>query len=129
MIELAVVSDAAAGRRFHSDAALIRLGRQVGLEVVLVEPGVWETHAEIFRDATGAFVVRPMRQALVTINAQLTQEHRLRNGDIVGLGAVRLRFGIRPAPQRSLKVREAIIWAVTAGSALAGVAVMLGLGN
>ena len=129
MIELTVLSDPIPGRRFQLEAALIRLGRQKGLEVVLDERGVWGVHAEISLDSTGSYVVRPSSQALVTVNTQPQQEHLLRNGDVIGLGAARLRFGICPAAQRSLAVSETAIWMLIAGVAIMGGVAMFSLGS
>lgn len=110
MIELIVINDRNPGRRFQSDAAPVRLGRRVDLEVSLPDPGVWDLHAEIGLNPEGWFCLRGLGQALVTVNQHTVQEHRLRSGDVLGIGSVKLQFTLRNSWQRSLKARELGVW-------------------
>lgn len=111
MLELVVLSDSDKGRRFQSNAAPVRLGRRADLEVRLPFPGVWELHAEIQTDSAGWYVIRPLGQSLVTVNQQPVQDHRLRNGDVLSIGAVKLQFGLRSSPQQPLRYWEVAVWA------------------
>jgi len=129
MLELVVLSDPGKGRRFHSDAAPIRLGRRSDLEVSLCFPGVWDLHAEIQTDPAGWFVIRPLGQCLVTINQQPIQDHRLRSGDVLGIGAVKLQFSLRSSPQRPLSYWEIAVWSMIIGVMVTAIAVLVATGQ
>ena len=129
MIELIVLNDRTPGRRFQSDAAPVRLGRRGDLEISLPDSGVWDLHAEIQLNPAGWFDLRGLGQALVTVNQEPVSEHRLRNGDVVGIGSVKLLFTLRSAPQRSLVLRELGVWLLIAAMLLLAVTILLSIGR
>lgn len=129
MLELVVLSDPEKGRRFHSDAAPIRLGRRADVEISLAFPGVWDLHAEIQMDSAGWFVIRPLGQSLVTINQQPIQDHRLRSGDVLGIGAVKLQFSLRNSSQRPLRYWEILVWSMILGIMGTAIAVLIATGQ
>lgn len=129
MIELIVLNDRTPGRRFHSDAAPVRLGRRGGLEVVLPDPGVWDNHAEILLGPDGWFLVRAIGQAHVSVNDRPVQEHRLRSGDVLGMGSVKLQFALQSSPQRSLRAREFAVWVLIATMVILAVLVIMAIGS
>ena len=125
MIELIELGDRSSGRRFQTDAAPVRLGRRSELEVPLSEPGVWDLHADIQLDPAGWFFIRSQGQALVTVNQQPITEQRLRNGDVLGIGSLKLQFTLRSAPQKALRSREMGVWVLILAVVLfAGVTLM-----
>lgn len=128
MIELIVINDPAPGRRFHADAAPVRLGRRADLEVVLRDAGVWENHAEIAANDDGWFLIRAVGAAHVSVNEHPIKEHRLRNGDVLGMGSVKLQFTLRNPPQRSLKGREVAAWLMIVAVVCLAVIVMFAIG-
>lgn len=92
-------------------------------------PGVWDLHAEIQTDAAGWFVIRPLGQSLVTINQLPIQDHRLRNGDVLGIGAVKLQFSLSNSPQRPLRCWEIAVWAMIFGVLMTAITVLLATGQ
>ena len=72
----------------------------------------------------GAFVLKPEPGAVVNIEGQTPQEHRLRNGDDFACGAAQLQFWIAPAPARSLTPVELSLWGLVASVVIAEVALL-----
>jgi hypothetical protein len=69
-------------------------------------------------------------EAFVAVNGQrLEQPLVLRNGDVIELGAVKLRFGLSPTRQRSLRFREAVTWIALAALCLGQVALIYWLAD
>ena len=58
------------------------------------------------------------------MNGQPIQEAVLRNGDILQMGSLQLRFSLTPPVHRGLRVREALTWIGIALIALAQVALV-----
>lgn len=129
MIELVELGGRLPGRRFQPGAAPVRLGRHPGVEVVLPEPGVWDRHAEIRLHPDGAFHLRGLGDAHLTVNQEPVQEHRLRGGDVLGIGSVRLQFGIRGAAQSSMAPWELGVGLLIAGVTFAAILTMSVLGS
>ena len=48
--------------------------------------------------------------ALAAVNNQPVQTARLRNGDIITLGSVKLQFWLAAVRQRGLRMRELFVW-------------------
>lgn len=129
MIELIEVGDRKSGRRFQSDAAPIRLGRRPGLDIVLPDAGVFDLHAEIGMDAEGWYTLRPAGPAIVSVNDRPVQQHRLRNGDVMGLGSTKFQFSIRTAPQKSMRRYEYAVWTLIAAMLVGALTALLGIGR
>jgi len=60
----------------------------------------------------------------VAVNGQRVQEAVLRNGDLIEAGSVKMRFGLSPAPQHSLRLREGLTWFALAVLCLGQVALI-----
>ena len=83
-----------AGEELHLpiDAAVTRLGRSPSADVTLDDPTVSRRHALIVQ-RDGAYVLLDDRSMNGTwLNGERVREAHLRDGDVIGLGAVRLRF-------------------------------------
>jgi hypothetical protein len=50
----------------------------------------------------------------LVINGAPARAARLRNGDLLELGGLKLRFWLAPAPLRSLRMREWLTWGLLA---------------
>jgi hypothetical protein len=61
--------------------------------------------------------------AILSVNGEGTQRAPLRNGDIISIGATKLRFGFTPVRQSSHAWRERLTWVALAGMALGEIAV------
>ena len=62
--------------------------------------------------------------ALVSVNGQRIERGLLRNGDIIEMGSVKLRFGLSPTRQRSLRFREIVTWIALTALCLGQVAII-----
>ena len=71
---------------------------------------MWEQHATFNARPGQGIAVSAARDAFVAVNGQCVQEAVLRSGDLIEAGSVKMRFGLSPAPQRSLRLRETLTW-------------------
>ena len=122
MVRLEVLAGIRAGGCFSSTSLPIRVGRAADNDLALDEPGVWPSHFSIQREKNDLFLhVGP--NALVSVNGESVQQALLRNGDVIGLGAIKLQFGFAPVRQSSLLWRERLTWVALAGLAVSEIAV------
>ncbi len=99
------VGSAAEVRRFPW-----RLGRSPRSHLVLDDDGVWEQHLEIQLDRTQGFFLQTRSEAFVAVNGQKVERHRLASGDVISVGAARIRFSLAPTRLRGLRFREVLTW-------------------
>ena len=123
MIQLQIL----AGKQAGSDIVVRRfpflIGRSAAAQLRLEEAGVWERHLEIHFERGEGFAFSAQTGATTLINGFQVENGRLRNGDLVELGLVQLRFWLARSEQESLRLREALTWA----SLLASFAVQIAL--
>jgi hypothetical protein len=110
VIQLTILSGQKAGTSWVARHFPVRIGRASGSELQLQDPGVWDQHLSVEPVTTKGFVLKPYPPALVRVNGQPVEEARLRNGDSIEFGNVRLRFWLAPAQQRRLRLGEWITW-------------------
>jgi hypothetical protein len=112
MIQLKILSGKMAGTTFVARHFPVRIGRAAGADLQLAEPGVWDEHFQITLAGPEGFRFQTQPNALATINGEAAQQSTLGNGDLIEIGALKLQFSISEAPQRGLKLRETLVWAV-----------------
>lgn len=127
MIELRILTGKQAGAVVAARRFPFRLGRSPAAHLCLEETGVFEQHAQIRLDPAAGFCLVARPGAILSVNGQPVREARLRGGDVIGLGAAQLRFGLGPVPQRGLRLREALTWLGLLALCLAQVALIYGL--
>ena len=88
-----------------------RVGRVATSDLILHEEGVWDEHAEI-RLQWPDIVVSALPGTIVSVNGEPVTEVVLSSGDVIDLGAVKLRFGLSPSQQKSLTGRETFVWLI-----------------
>jgi hypothetical protein len=93
------------------------------LDLPLDEPGVWQRHFLIDWRVEG-LVLETEPSALLQVNDAPVQRALLRNGDIITLGALKIRFSLTPVRQSSLAVREWLTWAALVALCLGQVALV-----
>ena len=103
------------GKRTRQSVALnqfpVLIGRSGDCHLRLEDMGVWDRHAQIDLDRPAGFVLRPASEASTMVNGEpLGESRRLRNGDLIDVGMVRLQFWLGPVRQKRLAVREVIFW-------------------
>ena len=122
MIQFNVLSGKMAGQQWDARHLPVRIGRAADCDLRLEEDGVWDRHAELRLSREEGFLLAVQAQTVLTVNNQPTQTARLRNGDLVQIGSVRLQFWLAPAQQRGLRLREWSVWALVAAISVLEVA-------
>lgn len=110
MILLEVLNGTKAGTRWEARRLPFGIGRGKHAALSLPDNGIWESHAEMSLRRAGCFLsARP--EALTLVNGNpVVDAVRLRNGDLIEIGSVSMRFGLGPTRQRSQAWREYLVW-------------------
>jgi len=124
MIQFNVLSGKMAGRPWVARHLPVRIGRAATCDLRLEEDGVWDQHAELSLSREDGFLLAVQAQTVLTVNNQPTQTARLRNGDLIQIGSVRLQFWLAPTRQRGLRLYEWFVWGLIAAISLLEVAVV-----
>lgn len=111
MVVLEVVAGRQAGRKHAAGRFPWLIGRSAGADLQLEEPGVFDRHLELRLNDAEAFELSVGPGAVALVNGQPVREARLRNGDLIELGAVKLRFWLAEIRQRPQRWRELLTWA------------------
>ncbi len=127
MVQLEIISGKSAGASLVTRRFPVLLGRSPEAQVLLEEPGVWNSHAQIDFVAHEGFFLRAEPNALTAVNGQAVAETLLRNGDVISLGGAQVRFWLAPARQRGLLVREGVFWALLVAVSLGQIALIYAL--
>ena len=99
------------------------IGRSPECGLILDDPGVWDRHVEIRRHGLDLKLAAGA-DALVRVNGTQVEQATLREGDVIELASVKLRFGLSPTRQRRLQVREALTWIALVALSLGQVALI-----
>lgn len=110
MFQLQILSGKAAGTVQTARRLPFYVGRRAGADLQAEEPGVWEEHLRLELDAAQGICAQALGEAPLVVNGTPVRSARLRNGDILDLGGLKLRFWLAPAPLRSLQLREVMTW-------------------
>lgn len=118
MVQLRVLSGSAAGAEHDARTFPVTVGRNSNCHLALREPGVFDRHFQIQFSSDG-FSLIPESEAPVTVNGEPSAGGLLRNGDVIGAGYAKIQFWLAAMPQRGLRVRETISWALIVAMILA----------
>jgi len=110
MIEISVLNSRAVGKTVAARRFPFGIGRHKASGLCLEEPGVWDRHLELDLQPGAGVTLTVAPEAKATVNGQSVQTARLRNGDVIEIGAVRLRFTLAATRQRDLRLREGLTW-------------------
>jgi len=124
MIRLNILSGGQAGGNWSARHFPVRIGRSASADLSLTDDGIWDEHLEIDLDRAQGFLLFPTSQGVVSVNGEPVCETRLRNGDVIGLGAVKLQFWLGEVGQRGLRFREALVWALISMVCISQIAVI-----
>src|SRR2546421_6766055 len=100
MVQLKILSGQKAGSIFKARRFPVRIGRSAKADLQLEEPGVWEQHLRLELNRAQGFVLVAEPNALVTVNSQPLQQVVLRNGDVIQIGSLKIRFWLGELRQR-----------------------------
>jgi len=110
VIQLQILSGKQAGHDIVVRCFPFQLGREAGAGLILDEAGVWERHLEIAFQRSEGFLFTSRPEALAIINGERVEKGMLRNGDLIELGSVQIRFWLARSGQKTMRVREALTW-------------------
>ena len=110
MVQLQILSGKKAGAEWVARHFPVRVGRASANHFSLDDEGVWDRHLEISIRTGEGFLLKTDRDALASVNGHPANETLLRNGDLIQIGSVQIRFWLVPARQSSLRFREAVTW-------------------
>ncbi len=109
MVRLQILSGKMAGTEKvvrHFPFAVGRSAKDFSID----EPGVFNRHFSILLDEKNEFVARAEENSFITLNGERVENSRLRNGDLIEIGQLKIRFGLSATTQRSLLLRETATW-------------------
>ena len=109
MIQLHILSGKKAGGEIVVRHFPFLIGRGGG-HLPLEDAGVWERHLEIDFTRSAGFTFTTQGEAGVLLNGTPAAAGLLRGGDLLELGAVRLRVWLTRTEQSSLRWRESLTW-------------------
>jgi predicted component of type VI protein secretion system len=110
MVELRIVSGKMAGTSWSARRFPVRIGRAANSDLRLEEDGVWDDHLLLDFERGEGFILSAQPNALTQVNGQSVEQTRLRNGDEITLGSLKLLFSLARTRQASLRWREILTW-------------------
>jgi hypothetical protein len=110
VVQFQILTGKQAGTTWVARRFPVQIGRSPKADLCLNEEGVWEQHLVIHLRPDSGFEAVVPEPALASVNGQPFRQAALRNGDVVALGALQVRFGMSPTRQRSLRFRELLTW-------------------
>jgi hypothetical protein len=110
VIQLVVQNGSQAGCHRVARRFPFQVGRSPRSHLPLADEGVWPAHATICFQAGEGYFLQAEPEALTRVNGERVARIRLRNGDLIECGSVRLRFWLAALRQRGLWLREAMTW-------------------
>jgi predicted component of type VI protein secretion system len=111
MVRLTLLNGTASGETVVAKRFPFHVGRAAANDWCLPQPGVWDRHFALELACPPGIAVRAASEALLMVNGSAVREARLRNGDVLELGAARLQFGLAETRQRTFRLREWSTWA------------------
>jgi len=124
MIQFEVLSGKQAGTISVARHFPFGIGRSPAMDLRLDEDGVWDQHLELRLLPESGFVLSRQADAIAFVNGASFEHLTLRNGDLIELGSVKLRFWLAETCQYSLRAREFLTWLILGILCLAQVALI-----
>ena len=124
MVQLLILSGKLAGTRWVARRFPVRIGRATTNDLCLEENGIWDEHLQLDFDRHEGFTLTTCANALLTVNREPVQTARLRNGDSLEIGSVRIQFSLREAQQQALRCSEWLVWTLVAIVSLGQIALI-----
>jgi len=99
-----------AGADFVARRFPFQVGRSSSADLRIEDAGIWDEHLTFSLSADRTVEVFAKAGALVSVNDQSVSTAALRSGDVIEIGAVRIRFSLSPTRQKGLRLRESLVW-------------------
>lgn len=110
MVQFEILSGSRRGETISVASFPFTVGRSGGNHLRIVEPGVWDDHLSLARDEDTGFQLSVCPGAGALVNGETATARRLRNGDLVEAGSLKLRFWLAPPAPRGRPWRELLVW-------------------
>lgn len=127
MIQLRVLSGQMAGETIFVRHFPFTIGRAPHSDLRLQDDGVYDEHLQLKFIQREGFILKVADGAFCAVNEEPQNSLRLRNGDTLSFGSVKIQFWLAPAKLRGLKVRESLFWIFLLGLSIAQIFVLLQL--
>jgi len=114
MVRFEVLSGKMAGTKQVARHFPFRIGRSSSASLRVEEEGVWDEHLTVAFDTSTGFVMTCQPNALTAVNGKSIEQTVLKNGDVIEIGGLRIRFWLDDTRQYSPRLREWITWAFLA---------------
>jgi len=119
MVQLKVLSGKQAGTVIVARRFPFIVGRNPAANLRLEEEGIWDRHLDLNLQMPEGFFLKVHSQARATVNDLPVQQAFLRNGDLIAIGPVKIRFSLSETRQLGLGPREFLTW-IALGALCAG---------
>ena len=110
MLILRILTGELAGREIPVGQFPFAIGRSPGSALASEDLGVWDHHAVIELHRGEGFSVTAVGEASLLLNGEPQKLGRLRNGDVIRLGALAVQCWLSPATQKGLLWGEGVSW-------------------
>jgi pSer/pThr/pTyr-binding forkhead associated (FHA) protein len=111
MVQFNVLSGKKAGAVAVVHRFPFLVGRDPAAHLRLEEEGIWDRHLALDLQEAEGFVLEVHSRARATVNDQPVEKTLLRNGDLIVIGPVKIRFWLSETRQSGLRTREFLTWA------------------
>ncbi|MBI3191685.1 MAG: FHA domain-containing protein [Pedosphaera parvula] len=110
MVQFKILSGSRSGSAEVARQFPYTVGRAAADGLRLQDAGIWDQHLRLALEPADGFVLHLHPQALGSVNGQPFQTARLRSGDLIEIGGVKLQFWLSETTQPGLKWRETLTW-------------------
>lgn len=110
MFRLTVLEGKRRGQHFDIPSYPFVIGNNVEADLRMPDLGVWSNHASIELKAGGEPRIRRLGDGVVSVNAEPSTFSKLRNGDLIAVGAAVFRFSSSPASLKNLGNLLVFVW-------------------
>ena len=112
MFRLTVLEGKRRGQHFDIPSYPFVVGNNVEADLRMPDVGVWNNHVAIELEAGGEPHLKRLGEGVVSVNADQATFSKLRNGDLIVVGAAVFRFSLSPAPLKNLGRILVVVWFV-----------------
>ncbi|MGC8887207.1 MAG: FHA domain-containing protein [Verrucomicrobiia bacterium] len=110
MAELLVISGKQSGLSVVIRNFPFVFGRSKEADLPAEEDGIFERHFQITHLPGDGYYIETFEPALISVNDVYVNKARLKNGDFIQAGNVKLRFWLAKVGQKNFRFYEILIW-------------------
>lgn len=110
MFRLTVLEGKRRGQHFDILSYPFVVGNNVEADLRIPDIGVWSNHVAIELEAGGEPYLKRLGEGMVSVNADPSTFSKLRNGDLIAVGAAVFRFSLSPVSLKNLGRIPVFVW-------------------